>query len=843
MASATTSTSATDPTSCKYTKYKTTGRSGTGATGYFDRPRGSDPRAATCRSKLQSKRAKLNQEINKELRLRAGAENLFKATSNKKLRETVSLELSFVNSNLQLLKEQLAVLNSSVEVYQGDQHGGLTHHIPMIPLGLKETKEVPFHDALHEFIEDHYKGKADEYLEAIAELSDLRQAMRTPSRDATGIGLLYEYYNQLYFFERRFFSPERGLGVFFDWFDSLTGVPSAQRTVAFEKACVLFNLGALHTQIGTRLERGTGDGLDGSVDNFLRAAAVFRFIVDNFTNAPSMDLAPQVLEAFILLMIAQARECLFEKLLLSYRGESAPAQDIDAYLEQAQEAAELSESYQRVYEALSIELVKDYVPDSWIALVQVKSQYYEATAHQMVGSGLVASIDGRPLSLKTKETLTFMYTEDERASGGDANASSTSNLNFSASKASKDKVSTIIDIRVPKNGAEQLQLGLSHMRESVLLHEESLRLQRMCRDLKKRDHLSTFLRRAHDAALSAYTRALGDDEFGEALDPPPILASTKLQLSFGQPDFGQHPVDDLFRGLGPLTLFSAKHKWNPPRLANLRKLHDQGFGFSVRGDGPIIIAGVDGGSIADLAGVREGDVIIGIGDVDVKWSTHEEVVSLIKNARNDLSLKLIQPVEKPNQPSKSMMKSMAKTLPGGRGSTSPTSTTSSSSGVSSAASHSLSSTLAGRSSSSKNNSKSCDRIHAIGRNLPGVRRRDKSLDSHVKYRTDAKSSSKGGRSRDRTITGRLSLAADFFNLSLHSNKDRDRTVDSGTSSQARSTTAGSRLTWNPFRTKSRERQNNHSHSLHQQSHHMMALKTPATTPGSGEVICKNIIMR
>lgn len=98
--------------------------------------------------------------------------------------------------------------------------------------------------------------------------------------------------------------PESVMNILtFNRFDSLTGVPSAQRTVAFEKACVLFNLGALHTQIGTRLERGTGDGLDGSVDNFLRAAAVFRFIVDNFTNAPSMDLAPQVLEAFILLMI------------------------------------------------------------------------------------------------------------------------------------------------------------------------------------------------------------------------------------------------------------------------------------------------------------------------------------------------------------------------------------------------------------------------------------------------------------------------------------------------------------------------------------------------------------
>ena len=50
--------------------------------------------------------------------------------------------------------------------------------------------------------------------------------------------------------------------------------------------------------------------------------------------------------------------------------------------------------------------------------------------------------------------------------------------------------------------------------------------------------------------------------------------------------------------------------------------------------------------------MREGDVIIGIGDVDVKWSSHEQVVSLIKSARNDLTLRLIQPVEKPVAPSK-----------------------------------------------------------------------------------------------------------------------------------------------------------------------------------------------
>lgn len=47
--------------------------------------------------------------------------------------------------------------------------------------------------------------------------------MRTPLRDTTGVSLLFRYYNQLYFVERRFFPPDRSLGIYFEWFDSLTG--------------------------------------------------------------------------------------------------------------------------------------------------------------------------------------------------------------------------------------------------------------------------------------------------------------------------------------------------------------------------------------------------------------------------------------------------------------------------------------------------------------------------------------------------------------------------------------------------------------------------------------------
>lgn len=137
------------------------------------------------------------------------------------------------------------------------------------------------------------------------------QATRTPTRDSAGIALLLRYYNQLYFIERRFFPPDRSLGIYFEWFDSLTGVPSCQRTVAFEKASILFNAGALYTQLAAKQDRMTARGLDQAIDAFLRAAGTFRYIHENFTNAPSMDLGPDMLEMLVQLMLVSSPFPLF----------------------------------------------------------------------------------------------------------------------------------------------------------------------------------------------------------------------------------------------------------------------------------------------------------------------------------------------------------------------------------------------------------------------------------------------------------------------------------------------------------------------------------------------------
>lgn len=187
--------------------------------------------------------------------------------------------------------------------------------------------------------------------------------------------------------------------------------------------------------------------------------------------------------------------------------------------------------------------------------------------------------------------------------------------------------------------------GKAHLREALLAHEEALRVNRMCRELRKKDALQEVLRGAHSKALGVYEEVDEEDDFQELLEPPPVLAATSIQLSLSFPDFSAHRVEDLFHQLGPEGVFSAKHHWSPPRTVQLRKRRDEGFGFSVRGDAPVVLVGVEASSLAMIAGLREGDYLVAIGDRDVKWEGHDTVVGLIRQAGDFLKVKLVSPLD------------------------------------------------------------------------------------------------------------------------------------------------------------------------------------------------------
>ena len=64
-------------------------------------------------------------------------------------------------------------------------------------------------------------------------------------------------------------------------------------------------------------------------------------------------------------------------------------------------------------------------------------------------------------------------------------------------------------------------------------------MNRMCRELRKKDALHDVLRLCHDRCLDKYADVDDEDDFSELLEPPPILPGTTFQLTLAYPDFSR----------------------------------------------------------------------------------------------------------------------------------------------------------------------------------------------------------------------------------------------------------------------------------------------------------------
>ncbi|XP_021544247.1 rhophilin-1 [Neomonachus schauinslandi] len=569
---------------------------------------GSDPLAQTPRGRPQSRRARVHQQITKELRMRTGAENLYRATSNAWVRETVALELSYVNSSLQLLKEELEELNSSSVEADRPEGEGIT--VPMIPLGLKETKELDWSTPLKELISGHFGEDSASYEAEIKELGDLRQAIRTPSRSEAGLELLMAYYTQLCFLDARFVAPPGNLGLLFHWYDSLTGVPAQQRALAFEKGSVLFNIGALHTQIGARQDRSCPEGTRRAVEAFQKAAGAFSLLRENFSRAPSPDMSPASLSMLEGLMTAQAQECIFEGLLLP--SPEAP-QDCLAQLRLAQEAAQVAAEYRQVHRTMTQPPVRDYVPFPWTTLVHVKAEYFCALAHYHAA---VALCDSPPAAEEDSPVLPQAF--------------------LGPPATSEPRGAVLL-----QEQEERRNLGKAHLKRSILGQEEALRLHAVCRALRRVDLLQAVLAQTLQRSLAKYSELDREDDFLETAEAPDIQPKTQQKPEIRAPSFSRVKVTDIFQRLGPLSVFSAKNHW---RLAGPVRVTrgEAGFGLTLRGDAPVLVAAVIPGGPAAAAGLQEGDYIVSLNGQPCKWWRHAEVVAQLKGVGNEgVSLQVV----------------------------------------------------------------------------------------------------------------------------------------------------------------------------------------------------------
>ncbi|KAK6490530.1 programmed cell death 6-interacting protein-like isoform X1 [Huso huso] len=197
-----------------------------------------------------------------------------------------------------------------------------------ISVPLKKSSEVDLVKPLTKFICATYSAGEDqgEYVRAVEELNKLRKSAvgRPLDKHESSLEILLRYYDQLCVVEPKFPFSENQLCLTFTWKDafdkgSLFGgsVKLALASLGYERSCVLFNIGALASQIASEQNLDSDEGLKTAAKYYQLASGAFSYIKDTVLSAlnrePTMDISPDTVGTLSQIMLAQAQEVFFLK--------------------------------------------------------------------------------------------------------------------------------------------------------------------------------------------------------------------------------------------------------------------------------------------------------------------------------------------------------------------------------------------------------------------------------------------------------------------------------------------------------------------------------------------------
>eukprot|EP00066_Takifugu_rubripes_P014273 XP_011603539.1 PREDICTED: LOW QUALITY PROTEIN: tyrosine-protein phosphatase non-receptor type 23 [Takifugu rubripes] len=251
--------------------------------------------------------------------------------------------------------------------------------MPMIWLDLKEAGEFQFSPSVRQFILKNYGENPDNYNEQLKKLETLRQSAVNVTRDFEGCSTLRKYFGQLHYLQSRVpMGTGQEAAVPISWTEIFSGKTVSHDDISYEQACILYNLGALHSMLGAMDNRVSEEGMKVSCTHFQCSAGAFSYLRDHYSHNFSVDMSHQILSLNINLMLGQAQECLLEKSMLDNRKSflvaRISAQVVDYYKE-ACRALENSETA-----SMLGKIQKD-----WKKLVQMKIYYFAAIAHLHMG--------------------------------------------------------------------------------------------------------------------------------------------------------------------------------------------------------------------------------------------------------------------------------------------------------------------------------------------------------------------------------------------------------------------------------------------------------------------------
>ncbi|OAX43145.1 BRO1-domain-containing protein [Rhizopogon vinicolor AM-OR11-026] len=227
-----------------------------------------------------------------------------------------------------------------------------------LSIPFKKTYSCPIHTAARDYIRNHTEDHPDAYIRDINQWKSLRDigSAKLPS----DIYLEFSY-------AHAFASP--------------SSLPVTLRSIAFERASVLFNTAALYSQLAASEDRSSQDGLKRASAYYQNAAGALAFLstsalpqlcplVDS-ENKP-LDLTEDFVRSLEWLMLAQAQECVWQRAVTDHYKNSLIAKL----------AAKVSSLYNT--SLLSIRLAaadsRNALPSNWIPHLETKQHHFSAAS-------------------------------------------------------------------------------------------------------------------------------------------------------------------------------------------------------------------------------------------------------------------------------------------------------------------------------------------------------------------------------------------------------------------------------------------------------------------------------
>eukprot|EP01018_Ginkgo_biloba_P023116 Gb_12639 [translate_table: standard] len=251
----------------------------------------------------------------------------------------------------------------------------------MLAIHEKKTLSIDLYKPLRQYIVIHYSEReAQDMEEDFQAVKQMRNEVEKASDSLEARrDLMQSYYRALCVMESRFpisSEKEHVHTISFTWHDAFKqGKKATQQNIHFEKAAIIFNLAAIQSQIALSADRTSANGLKQACNCFQAAAGAFAFLRDNISMKASvgqstLDVSVECAGMLERLMLAQAQECFFEKVISDGKPNSLCAKV----------ARQVSLYYEEAYAALNLPPLNQHFDRTWIAHVQLKAAQFYAEA-------------------------------------------------------------------------------------------------------------------------------------------------------------------------------------------------------------------------------------------------------------------------------------------------------------------------------------------------------------------------------------------------------------------------------------------------------------------------------